>query len=102
MTAPDLESAEKLVRALVEERIIACGNIVPGLLSIYRWKGGVERSGEVLIIAKTTEAEVPRLLERAPELHPYEVPEVLVFPVGEGYGPYLDWVLESVAPDQNR
>jgi periplasmic divalent cation tolerance protein len=98
LTAPDLEVAERLVRALVEERIIACGNIVPALISIYRWQGEVERSGEVLIIVKTTTAEVPRLLDRVPELHPYEVPEVLVLPVEAGYGPYLSWVRECVGP----
>lgn len=96
LTAPDLEVAERLVSALVEERIIACGNIIPALISIYRWQGAVERSAEVMIIVKTTVAEVSRLVERVPELHPYEVPEVLVLPVEAGYGPYLDWVGESV------
>ncbi len=99
LTAPDLEVAERLVRTLVDERIIACGNIVPGLVSIYRWQGGVERSGEVLIIVKTTAAGVPRLLGRVPELHPYEVPEVLVIPVEAGHGPYVSWVHESVRSD---
>jgi periplasmic divalent cation tolerance protein len=98
MTAPDLEVAERLVSALVDERIIACGNIMPALISIYRWRGSVERSGEVLVIMKTTTAEVPRLLDRVPELHPYEVPEVLVLPVEAGYGPYLSWVRECVGP----
>jgi periplasmic divalent cation tolerance protein len=99
LTAPDLETAEGLVNSLVEERIIACGNIVPSLISIYRWQGAVERSGEVLIIVKTTAAEVPRLLARVPELHPYEVPEVLVIPVEAGYTPYLSWVVESVGSE---
>lgn len=99
LTAPDLEVAERLVGALVEERVIACGNIIPALISIYRWQGAVERSGEVMIIVKTTAAEVPRLLERVPELHPYEVPEVLVLPVEAGYGPYLSWVGESVGSE---
>jgi periplasmic divalent cation tolerance protein len=99
LTAPDLAVAERLVQALVEERVIACGNIVPALISIYRWQGSMERSGEVLIIVKTTAAEVPRLLERVPELHPYEVPEVLVLPVEAGYGPYLSWVGENVGAE---
>jgi periplasmic divalent cation tolerance protein len=99
LTAPDLEVAERLVQTLVEERIIACGNIIPALISIYRWQGAVERSGEVMIVVKTTSSEVPRLLERVPELHPYEVPEVLVLPIEAGYGPYLAWVGESVGPE---
>lgn len=99
LTAPSVEVAEQLVRALVEERIIACGNIVPGLTSIYRWRGAVECDTEVLVIAKTTASAVARLLERAPELHPYEVPEVLVLPIEAGYGPYLAWVRENVGSD---
>lgn len=100
ITAPDQQSAERLVRALLEERIIACGNIVPGLTSLYWWEGVVECSTEVQIIVKTTAAMVPSLLDRVPDLHPYEVPEVLVLPVDEGHGPYLSWVRESVGPAQ--
>lgn len=96
MTAPDAETAERIVRALVEERVVACGNIVPGLTSIYRWEGAIERDAEVLVVLKTTADELPRLLERVPELHPYDVPEVLAFPVTEGAGPYLEWVAASV------
>lgn len=98
LTAPDLETAERLVQTLVAERIIACGNIMPGIVSIYRWEGEVERSAEVQVIMKTTSAEVQRLLDRVPELHPYEVPEVLIIPVEVGYRPYLSWVRESVGP----
>jgi len=75
--------------------VVACGNIVPGLTSIYRWKGAVERDAEALVVLKLVEEAVPRLLVRAPELHPYEVPEVLVLPVIAGHGPYLDWLAES-------
>lgn len=96
MTAPTVDVAEEVVRALIDERIIVCGNIVPGLTSIYRWEGAVEREPEVLVIMKTTAEAVPRLLERAPVLHPYEVPEVLVIPVEAGHGPYLAWVRSNV------
>ncbi len=97
VTAPDVAVAESLVRTLVEDGTIACGTIVPGALSIYRWHNEIERAGEVLVVLKTTAAAVPRLLERVPALHPYEVPEVLVLPVEAGHGPYLDWVVGSVA-----
>lgn len=97
MTAPDEKVAEDLVRALIEEGVAACGNIVPGLVSVYRWRGRIERDAEVLIVLKTTAEAVPALLERAPALHPYEVPEVLVLPVEAGHGPYLDWVSECVS-----
>lgn len=97
MTAPDAETAEDIVGALVDERLIACGNIVPGLTSIYRWQGEVERDAEVLVIMKTTTAALERTLDRAAALHPYDVPEVLSLPLTEGHRPYLDWVAESVA-----
>lgn len=99
VTAPDLETAERIVQALVEERIIACGNIVPGIVSIYRWEGEVERSAEVQVVMKTTSTELQRLLDRIPELHPYEVPEILIIPVETGYRPYLSWVRESVGAE---
>lgn len=99
VTAPE-EAAEELVRALVEEHLVACGNVVPGLVSIFRWEGGVERSTEVLLMLKTRRDRVEELTERIAELHPYDVPEVLALPVSEGSAPYLEWVLrETVAPD---
>ncbi len=96
ITAPDVDVAERLVTTLVEERRAACGNIVPGLLSIFRWQGAVEHENETLILLKTVESAVPALLGRARELHPYEVPEMLVLPVEAGHGPYLDWITKSV------
>jgi periplasmic divalent cation tolerance protein len=96
VTAPGQEVAESLVRRLVEEGLAACGNIVSGVTSIYRWQGAVERETESLIVLKTTAAAGARLVERVVELHPYDVPEVLVMPVDGGYGPYLDWVVGNV------
>ena len=96
VTAPDAPTAERLVETLVEERIVACGNIVAGLRSIYRWEGAVERAQEALIVLKTTAGAVPRLLRRVPELHPYDVPEVLVLRVEEGLGGYLEWIGRNV------
>jgi len=92
VTAPDEAVAESLVRTLVDEKLAACGNIVPGLVSIYHWQGQVQRDAEVLIILKTAENNVARLTQRVPELHPYEVPEVVVLPVVDGHHAYLDWV----------
>lgn len=96
VTAPDPELAESLVRTLVEERIVACGNVLSGVTSIYRWEGGIERTGETLIILKTTASAGPRLVRRVAELHPYECPEVLIVPVESGYLPYLEWVASSI------
>ncbi len=96
VTAPNAAVAESLVRRLVDERLVACGNILPGSTSIYRWEGAVEYETESLILLKTTAVGAERLLERVPELHPYDVPEVLVLPVEAGHGPYLDWIADSV------
>ena len=96
MTAPDLDVARELGRRLVEERLAACANIVPGLISIFHWDGEVQNQSEVLLVLKTTESAVGALVERAASLHPYDVPEVLALPVVEGYGPYLDWVRSEV------
>lgn len=92
VTAPSLEVAERLVTTLVEERLAACGNILQGVTSIYRWQGRLERSDEVLILLKTVQASVQRLMVRVTELHPYEVPEVLAFTAAAGFAPYVSWV----------
>ncbi|HWV56795.1 MAG TPA: divalent-cation tolerance protein CutA [Longimicrobiales bacterium] len=97
MTAPDAATAERIVRTLLDERLIACGNILPGVTSLYRWEGAVQRDAEVLVIMKTTEQAAAVLLERAPSLHPYDVPELLLLPVGNGHDAYLDWVFDSVS-----
>jgi periplasmic divalent cation tolerance protein len=96
-TAPDSGATEEMVRKLVEEGVVACGNIVPDVNSIYRWKGNVEAAAEALIIFKTTEVSWPRLMQRLPELHPYDVPELLLLKVADGLAPYLNWVEESTA-----
>ena len=99
MTAGSPEEAERLARALVGERLVACVNIVGPIRSIYHWQGKVEDSTEQLLIAKTLAGLVPRLAERVKVLHSYEVPEVLAIPVTYGWPPYLAWVeSETQAP----
>jgi periplasmic divalent cation tolerance protein len=94
-TWPDAESARAATRKLVEEKLAACGNLVPGIESIYRWQGNIETSSEVLVIFKTTTARYAQLEARIRELHSYEVPEILAVPVGAGLPAYLRWVVES-------
>lgn len=91
------DDAERLVRSLVEERLIACGNVVPGITSIYRWQGAVEREAEVLVLMKTTGMRVEAALERASDLHPYELPELLTVTVDGGTAPYRRWVREETS-----
>lgn len=100
-TCPDEETARRIARVLVEERLAACGNVVPGLVSIYRWRGEVETAGECLLLLKTRDDLLEPLGERLAALHPYDVPELLALPVIAGADGYLRWVLESTggAPD---
>jgi len=95
-TAPDREVAERLATSLVEERLVACGNIVPGVTSIYRWEGEVHNDSEVMLLLKSTHQLVAALRERIAQLHPYDLPEVLVLPVAEGTDRYADWVRGEV------
>ena len=95
MTAPDAAVAEKLVYALVEERLAACGSIVPGVVSLYRWNGVVQRDAEVLVVLKTVAARVESLGSRIRELHPYDVPEMVSVRIDAGLPEYLAWVAQS-------
>jgi periplasmic divalent cation tolerance protein len=96
VTAGSEEEAEKIARALVEERLAACVNIVPGVRSIYRWRGAVEDDSEVLMVIKS-EADILDALEaRVRALHSYEVPEILALPIERGSAPYLDWLAGSL------
>lgn len=82
-------------RALVEERLAACVNLLPAMESIYRWEGQIERESERQVIIKTSRERVAALWDRVRELHPYEVPEFLVLPIADGNEAYLRWVGES-------
>ncbi len=95
-TAPSAEVAERIGETLVDEGLAACANILPGVRSIFRWKGAVSRESEVLVILKTTTECFSALSGRVAELHPYEVPEVIALDVRGGHEPYLDWVRSEV------
>ncbi|GAB5603529.1 divalent-cation tolerance protein CutA [Thermus sp. FJN-A] len=95
ITVPSEEVARTLAKTLVEERLAACVNIVPGLTSVYRWQGEVVEDKELLLLVKTTTHVFPRLKERVLALHPYTVPEIVALPIAEGHGPYLDWLREN-------
>jgi periplasmic divalent cation tolerance protein len=92
VTAPTPERAAEIARALVEERLAACGNVVPAIRSIYRWEGKVQDDQEALLVLKTTRDRFEALRERVVALHPYQVPEVLALEVEAGSAPYLAWI----------
>jgi periplasmic divalent cation tolerance protein len=91
-TVPDDESAERLVRTLVDERLAACINMSAPIVSTYRWQGQIERDTERQLTIKTTRANLPALHARLVELHSYELPEFLVVDVHAGSSDYLAWV----------
>lgn len=95
-TAPDAATADRIAGALVERRLAACVNVVPGIRSTYRWKGQVERADETLMVIKTTRSGVAALQDAMAALHPYDVPEIVVVPVAGGSDAYLRWVVENV------
>lgn len=98
VTTPNAEKAAEIARALVEEGLAACGNVVPQLRSIYRWQGKVFDEPEALLILKTQRSRFEALRARVVALHPYECPEVIALPVEEGHAPYLAWIASNVSP----
>jgi len=95
-TAASAEQARCLAQALVERRLAACVNIVPGLTSIYRWQGAVEEAPETLLIIKTTSELLLAVEATLRELHSYDVPELLALNIESGSSPYLAWMFNSV------
>jgi periplasmic divalent cation tolerance protein len=85
-------SAETLASKLVEERVAACVNVVPRVVSVYRWKGRVERADEAMLVVKTSDARLARLVRRIEELHPYDVPEIVALDPSRVNAAYRAWV----------
>jgi periplasmic divalent cation tolerance protein len=95
-TVPSDEKGAEIARRLVEEKLAACVNIVPGVRSIYRWQEKLCDDAEALCIIKTRASLFPALRKRLVALHPYEVPEILALPVAAGHTAYLEWVVGSL------
>lgn len=102
ITCPDRASADTLATAIVEKRHAACVNLIPGLTSIYRWAGKIEKDTEVLLMAKTTDAAFAGLEACVLDLHPADVPEIIGVPVSTGLTEYLQWVTEETKSDTKR
>jgi periplasmic divalent cation tolerance protein len=94
-TFDDIIYARNIGHKLVEEQLVACVNIIPKIESIYKWKGQVETTSEVVLLAKTIEKNVKRTILRLKELHTYEVPAILVFPVVGGHKEYLEYLIRE-------
>ncbi len=91
-TCESAEQAEKLARALVEQRLAACVNIIPGMRSVYRWKGAIEDTGEFLLLIKSRRDLFDQMRLEIEKQHSYEVPEVIALPIVEGAENYLEWL----------
>jgi len=96
-TTDTIDTAKSIARSLVKEKLVACVHIIPKIDSIYRWHGKIEETNECVLLAKTTERNVQRAIQKIRSLHPYEVPEIIVLPPIGGLKEYLDYVEEETA-----
>jgi periplasmic divalent cation tolerance protein len=94
-TTPDEETAARIAETLVEERLAACIQVLPGVTSFYRWQGKLEKSDEKLLVIKTSRDRLDELVTRIESLHPYEVPEIVAVEVADGAKKYLDWIAQE-------
>ena len=96
VTCASTAEARKIGRSAVKKKLAACANILPGVESIYRWKGKVEQAREVLMVLKTSALRLPQLEREVKRLHSYDVPEFIALPIVVGSKEYLKWIGESV------
>jgi periplasmic divalent cation tolerance protein len=99
ITTGSEEEAEKIAEGLLEERLIACANLVGGIRSLYRWQGKVCDDREIMMLCKTERRLFARLSEKVKSIHSYEVPEIIGLSLVEGWPPYLEWVEQETTPD---
>ena len=92
ITAPSAEEAERIGRTLVEERLATCANLLPGVRSVFRWKGRIEEAAEAMLLVKTVAAALPALIDRVRSLHSYECPCIAAVPIVGGNPDYLAWI----------
>jgi len=92
VTAADPAEAKRIGRAVVEERLAACANVIPGMSSVFWWEGKVQEAGEAVLILKSTAGLLERLTARVKELHGYAVPCVVALPIAGGNADYIDWI----------
>jgi len=99
-TCSSFEEGQRLARRIVEDKLAACANILPGLTSIYSWNGQLETNSEVLLILKTTAEAYSELETALAHIHPYECPEIIGIPIEYGYKGYLEWINNTVLTKQ--
>jgi len=91
-TINEMKAARRIAQTLTEERLVACVNIIPNVESVYRWKGKIENSNEIVLIAKTIDQNVKKTIKRIKQLHKYDIPDIIVLPIIDGLKDYLDYI----------
>ena len=98
VTAKDVEEAQKIAEGLVQDRLVACVNVVKDIKSVFWWEGNVDKSDEVLLILKSQKSLLKKIIKKVKELHSYQLPEIIALPIIDGSKDYLKWVGESTQP----
>lgn len=101
-TCPDKQTAHSIATSLLQQKLAACVNIIPGIVSIYAWEGQIEQSEEHLLLIKTTTTAYTQVEQAIKEIHPYELPEVISVPITMGSEAYLSWVEKNVIHKNNE
>jgi periplasmic divalent cation tolerance protein len=91
-TFPDKKLAEKAIKQLLEERLIACANLMPGATSYYRWEGEMQKERELLLFCKTNAQKAEEVTKRLAQIHPYDCPCIIIWPISTGHPEYLQWI----------
>lgn len=102
ITASSPGEGREIARALVEQRLCACVNVIDAVRSLYWWEGEVQDEGEVLLVCKSERARFPGIEQLVRKLHSYKVPEVIALPIIEGYGGYLDWISAELSSNHEE
>ena len=97
VTVPGLREGSRISKAILTSRLAACVNVIPGVQSIYKWKGKIVQEKEAMLVLKTTRPRYRKLEQKIKQLHPYEVPEVIAIPLIFGSPQYIEWVTREVA-----
>jgi len=102
MTAPSKGEARRIASALVRKKLAACGNIIAGVESLFRWKSKIEKAREVLVLLKTKTSLFGDVVSEIERLHSYEVPEIIAVPIAAGNEKYLKWIHSTVLKNENK